>query len=218
MNLIKSDFHIHSRYSPDSMLGIDDLIKTCFRKGISLIAITDHNSIEGALEARSISSFPVIIGEEVTTADGELTGLFLQELVPKGLSAQETVKIIKAQGGLVSLPHPFDTFRRNVISKLVLPEIISEIDIIEGFNARNTLNSANRKAKALALEHRKLVTSVTDAHTSYELGKCYTELSIDVNKEITPKALLASLSKANLYENKVSPMIHMVTTLTKLIK
>ena len=218
MNLIKSDFHIHSKYSPDSMLDIDDLIKTCFRKGIDLIAITDHNSIEGALEARSISSFPVIIGEEVTTADGELTGLFLQELVPKGLSAQETIKIIKAQGGLVSVPHPFDIFRRNVISKLVLDEIISDVDIIEGFNARNTLNSANQKAKALALEHRKLVTSVTDAHTSYELGKCYTELPIDLDKEITPEVLLTSLGSADLYENKVTPMIHMLTTLTKLIK
>lgn len=218
MNKTKSDFHIHSRYSPDSLLSIDALIKRCVMKCLGLIAITDHNSIQGALEARSISPFPVIIGEEVTTAEGELTGLFLQELVPKGLPAKETVKIIKAQGGLLSIPHPFDTFRRNVISKSVLSEIMPDVDIIEGFNARNTLSSANIKAKALASEYSKPITSVTDAHTSYELGRSYTELSINLDEEITPEALLASLGKANLYENKVTPLIHIATTLTKLIK
>ena len=216
--MIKSDFHIHSRYSPDSLLTIDALIKRCIRKHLGLIAITDHNSIQGALEARENSPFPVIVGEEVTTADGELTGLFLKELVPKGLSAQETVKIIKSQKGLVSVPHPFDTFRRNVISESALSEIIMDVDIIEGFNARNTLNSANNKAKTLALEHSKPITSVTDSHTSYELGRCYTELPIDLSKDITPHALLESLGNAHLYENKVTPMIHVVTTLTKLIK
>ena len=216
--MIKSDFHIHSRYSPDSLLTIDALIKRCIRKRLGLIAITDHNSIQGALEARENSPFPVIVGEEVTTADGELTGLFLKELVPKGLSAQETIKIIKSQEGLVSVPHPFDTFRRNVISKPVLSEIMPDVDIIEGFNARNTLSSANIKAKALASEHSKPITSVTDAHTSYELGRCYTELAINLSEEITPQALLESLGNAHLYENKVTPMIHVVTTLTKLIK
>ena len=57
-----------------------------------------------------------------------------------------------------------------------------DVDIIEGFNARNTLNSANNKAKTLALEHSKPITSVTDSHTSYELGRCYTELPIDLSK------------------------------------
>ncbi len=216
--MIKSDFHIHSKYSPDSLLSIDSLIRRCIGKGLGLIAITDHNAIQGALEAREISPFPVIVGEEVTTADGELTGLFLKELVPRGLTSQETVKIIKAQGGLVSVPHPFDTFRRNVISESALSEIIMDVDIIEGFNARNTLNSANNKAKTLALEHSKPITSVTDSHTSYELGRCYTELPIDLSNDITPHALLESLGNAHLHENKVTPMIHIATTLTKLIK
>jgi len=216
--VIKSDFHIHSKYSPDSLLSIDALIRRCIAKRLGLIAITDHNAIQGALEAKEIAPFPVIVGEEVTTADGELTGLFLKELVPKGLTAQETVKIIKSQDGLVSVPHPFDTFRRNVISQSALSEIIMDVDIIEGFNARNTLNSANDKAKALALENGKPITSVTDSHTSYELGRCYTELSINLSEEVTPYALMESLGNAHLYENKVTPMIHIATTLTKLIK
>lgn len=216
--MVKADFHIHSKHSPDSILRMDALIERCIKKGLGLIAITDHNSIEGALYAKLNSPFPVIIGEEITTSDGEITGLFLQEVVPRGLSASETIKHIKDQGGLVSIPHPFDTFRRNVISKSVIPEIMKNVDIVEGFNARNTLNSANVKAKNLALEYGKPVTAVTDAHTSYELGRCYTELSINLSEEITPQALLNSLGNAHLYENKVTPMIHMATTLTKLIK
>ena len=186
--------------------------------GLWLIGIGPGNLQQMTLEAKEIAPFPVIVGEEVTTADGELTGLFLKELVPKGLTAQETVKIIKSQDGLVSVPHPFDTFRRNVISQSALSEIIMDVDIIEGFNARNTLNSANDKAKALALENGKPITSVTDSHTSYELGRCYTELSINLSEAITPRSLLESLGSARLYENKVSPMIHVATTLTKLIK
>ena len=106
---------------------MDALIERCIKKGLGLIAITDHNSIEGALYAKLNSPFPVIIGEEITTSDGEITGLFLQEVVPRGLSASETIKHIKDQGGLVSIPHPFDTFRRNVISKSVIPEIMKNV-------------------------------------------------------------------------------------------
>ena len=213
--VIRADFHIHTEYSPDSVLTVPRLIRRCHQMGLTLIAVTDHNSLEGSLRARELADFPVIIGEEVTTADGELTGLFLTEAIPRGLSAVETARRIKDQGGLVSIPHPFDVFRRNVISAAVLPEIIKLADIVEGFNARNTLSSANRRAKALAASAGVPITAVTDAHTAVEVGRAYTEISL---AEVTPEGLVAALASARLTERPISPLIHAVTTVTKLRK
>ena len=110
--LIKADFHMHTHFSPDSETPPEKLVARCVEVGLSCIAVTDHNTIEGALEVERIAPFMVIVGEEVASSDGEITGLFLKEPVPKGLSPQETARRIKDQGGLVSLPHPFDRFRR----------------------------------------------------------------------------------------------------------
>lgn len=213
--MTRADFHIHTEHSPDSFLTIRSLLHTCREKGIGLIAVTDHNSIKGALRAREIADFPVIVGEEVTTADGELTGLFLTEEIPRGLSAVETAKRIKDQGGLVSIPHPFDVFRRNVISKQALDDVIGLADIVEGFNARNTFGSANERAKRLAESAGLPVTAVTDSHTAFELGRAYTEFETD---DISPEGLITALASSWLIERSVTPLIHVVTTATKLRK
>ena len=213
--MTRADFHIHTEHSPDSVLAVRSLVRRCEAKGLGLIAVTDHNSLDGALEARELADFPVIIGEEVTTADGELTGLFLTEAIPRGLSGVETARRIKAQGGLVSIPHPFDVFRRNVISPQALPEVVKLADIVEGFNARNTFASANARARHLAASAGLPVTAVTDSHTAIEVGRAYTELDID---EVSPQGLLAALASARLTERPITPLIHLLTTATKLHK
>ena len=162
-----------------------------------------------------MADFPVIIGEEVTTADGELTGLFLTEPIPRGLSATETARRIKDQGGLVSIPHPFDVFRRNVITPNALAEVVKLADIIEGFNARNTFKSTNAKAKELAASVGLPMTAVTDSHTAMEVGRTYTELTID---EVTPQALLSAIASAQLVERPITPLIHFLTTMAKVRK
>jgi predicted metal-dependent phosphoesterase TrpH len=213
--VIRADFHIHTEHSPDSALPVRSLLRRCQTKGIGLIAVTDHNSLDGALQAREIAEFPVIIGEEVTTADGELTGLFLTEVIPRGLSAVETARRIKDQGGLVSIPHPFDVFRRNVITPDALPEVVKLADIVEGFNARNTFGSANARARELAASAALPVTAVTDSHTAIEVGRAYTELDIE---DISPDGLLKALASAQLIERKITPLIHLLTTVTKFRK
>ena len=154
--MTRADFHIHTEHSPDSTLPVRSLVRRCQAKGLGLIAVTDHNSLDGALEAREVADFPVIVGEEVTTADGELTGLFLTEPIPRGLSALETARRIKGQGGLVSIPHPFDVFRRNVLQGLAhrslrgrgLPQ-----DLITIVERCIELDSAKRFADATALHN-----------------------------------------------------------------
>jgi len=102
---------MHSHFSPDSDVTPERLVARCEKVGLSCIAVTDHNTVEGALAARKIAPFTVIIAEEVGSSEGEITGLFLQETIPAGLSPLETVRRIKDQGGLVSVPHPFDRSR-----------------------------------------------------------------------------------------------------------
>ena len=213
--MLKADFHIHSHFSPDSEMSPERIVARCLQAGLDCIAVTDHNSIEGSLAVRRLAPFMVIVGEEVGSADGEITGLFLQEAIPRGLPAVETARRIKAQGGLVSIPHPFDRFRREVISRRALDEVLGYIDIVEVFNARNSMDADNRKANEFAREHGLLASAVTDSHTPMELGRTYVELP---DFDGTPDGFKEALAGARLVARRISPLIHVATTLTKIKK
>ncbi len=191
------------------------LVERCVKVGLSCIAVTDHDTIEGSLAARRIAPFTVIIAEEVGSSEGEITGLFLQETIPGGLSALETVRRIKEQGGIVSIPHPFDRFRRHVINRDALEEIIPHADIVEAFNSRNNLAAADRKAAELAREHGKLTSGVSDAHTAIELGRTYVEMP---EFDGTPGDFIRALRQGKIVGRRMSPLIHVATTLTRLKK
>ncbi len=206
---------MHSSFSPDSDVRPEKMAEKCEAAGLDLIAVTDHNTIDGALAVRDVSNIPVIVGEEVTSAQGEIIGLFLEETVPRGLQAMETAKRIKAQGGLVCIPHPFDRFRRNVISRDALDELVPYIDVVEAFNSRNNLAGDDRRAQAFAAEHRLLVSGVTDAHTAIELGRTYMELP---DFDLTADSLREALGKGTVIGRRMTPLIHAVTTLTKVKK
>lgn len=212
---LRGDFHIHTSFSPDSTTPPSRLVLRCLQVGISLIAITDHNRIGGALETAALAPFQVIVGEEITTTEGEVTGLFLTEEVPAGLSPLETVRRIRDQGGLVSIPHPFDRVRRSVITKSALEEILPQTDIIEAFNARNTFQGANQRAMELAREYGLLVTAVSDAHHPLELGRTYTELP---GFDGTSEGFKAALLEAHLVTKPSSPFVHAITTWNKLAR
>jgi len=190
----------------------EDLVGRCVETYLDCVAVTDHNTIAGALEVQRLASFEVIIGEEIKSEGGEIIGLFLKESIPRGLSSLETVQRIKDQGGLVSVPHPFDHFRRSVIQRDALDEILPYVDIVESFNARNTLQMDNRKALELACNHSILMSAVSDSHTLFEVGRTYMEMP---DFDGTSSGFKRSLSKANLIERQVTPLIHFLTTLTK---
>ncbi len=211
--MLRVDLHMHTHFSPDSLVSPERLVARCQKVGLSCIAVTDHNTTEGARVVKDIAPFLVIVGEEVRTSEGEVTGLFLTETIPEGLSIGETARRIKDQDGLVSIPHPFDRFRGEVISRRGLDEVVQYADIVEVFNARNNLSADDRKALDFAREHGLLTSGVSDAHTTMELGRTYVEMP---DFDGTPEGFKLALAQGKIVGRRTSPLIHVVTSLTKI--
>jgi len=160
----------------DCKTTLEKIIQICQKKGINCIALSDHGSIEGALKMKNIAPFYVIVAEEVLTTEGEIMGMFLQERVPSGLSMEESIQRIKAQGGLLCAQHPYDRFRADALKAEVLERIVGQIDIVEVFNARNPLLRSSNQARVFADTHHLPCTAGSDAHAGYEIGNAYVEL------------------------------------------
>jgi len=172
--LIEVDLHMHTDHSGDCATPVDVLIQTARDRGLGAIAITDHNEVSGALEARKLAAelgdIKVIVAEEVKTAEqGEVIGLFLEEKIPKGLTMAETIREIRAQGGLVYVPHPFDRFH-SVPDYEHLLDMVEEIDLLEVFNPRVALTSFNEEAVRFARKYRIVPAAGSDSHVAQGLG------------------------------------------------
>ena len=203
---------MHTRYSYDSLMDPQKLIDRCIEVGLNCIAVTDHNSLAGAWAVQKIAPFRVILGEEIKTSAGEIIGLFITEEIPSGLTPEETIRRIKDQGGIVSLPHPFDRMGRSPLDSNYIRDLLPYIDIIEGFNARTILQRDNNHARDFAAEKDLLVTSVSDAHTLGELGRSYTEIP---DFDGTARGFIEALTEANLIKRPSSPLVHLFSTLNK---
>ena len=105
--MFKADFHIHSRFSGDSSTTLEQIIRTCQKKNINCIALTDHNEVDGALKLKEIAPFYVIVGEEILTTSGEIMGLFLTQKIPRDISIEEAIKRVKDQGWFALRAAPF---------------------------------------------------------------------------------------------------------------
>lgn len=174
---MKFDLHMHTFRSSDCLSSYDAILAAVQRRGLDGIAVTDHNTIRGALELRERAPFPVIVGEEVATAEGDVIGYFIEEEIPRGLSVEETIARIHAQGGLVAIPHPLDSLRgSSSIGREVLLRVIEQVDIIEGFNARCLRQHDNEEAQAIARQYGKPVSAGSDAHHPSEIGNGYVEI------------------------------------------
>ncbi|MGA9397251.1 MAG: PHP domain-containing protein [Anaerolineaceae bacterium] len=167
---INVDLHCHTVTSKDSTIKLDDLITQCDRKGIAKIAITDHNRINGALEAFSRWPGRIIPGIEIMTSQGELLAYYVRESVPTGLSPIETITTLKAQGALVSVSHPFDRFRNGGWKTPLLLELLPKLDAIEIFNSHCFSDKPNQQAESFANKYRMSGTAGTDAHSIFEIG------------------------------------------------
>jgi predicted metal-dependent phosphoesterase TrpH len=204
--IIKVDLHNHTHYSPDSILSPRRFVREAQRRGLDVIAVTDHNTIRGALAVRELSERPVIMGEEVKSADGEILGLFLSEEVPKGLAASETIARIKGQGGLVGVPHPFDSLR-SALNQDVMLALIDQIDFIEALNARMVFSAHNDKARDFAATHNLPTTAGSDAHSPGEVGHCYVEMPPFEG----PRDFIASLRQGRLRGRLSTPFVHLIS-------
>lgn len=188
---VKVDFHTHSEVSPDGALSAMDYRRVLERGKLDCIAITDHNDISMAQKMHDAFGERIIIGEEITTSDGEIIGLFLSEVVKPQMSAAETAKAIHKQGGLVYVPHPFETVRSGLTMES-LDKIAADVDIIEVHNGRAVFQDKSQKAIDWASENNVVGAASSDAHGVSGWGKTFTVLA-----EIpTRQTLLELLGKA----------------------
>ena len=170
---IDIDLHMHTDHSHDCATPVEVLLATARAQGLGAIAVTDHNEISGALEARAQAEdagVKVIVGEEIKTAgQGEVIGLFIEEKIPRGLSLEQTVAEIKRQGGVVYVPHPFDRMH-SVPDYEHLLKILDDVDAIEVFNPRVAIGAFNEEAARFAAKYRIVAGAGSDSHVAQGLG------------------------------------------------
>ncbi len=210
------DLHCHTDASFDSLSTPGAVVRAAAERGLTHLAITDHDRLDGALAARASApdGLMVIVGEEVKTAEGDLICLFLQRAIPPGLSAVATIRAARDQGGLVGIPHPFDRLRGSLLTDGRMEAIAPLVDWVEGHNAR-LVGNGNERAMAFATEHDRPVVAVSDAHTILEVAVAYTVLDGDPS---TPDGLLAALASAELVPGRASYAVRLVTPLAKVIQ
>ena len=210
------DLHCHTDASFDSLSKPRDVVRAATTRGLTHLAITDHDRIDGALAAREAApeGLTVIVGEEVKTADGDLICVFLERAIPPGLSAIETIRAAREQGALVGIPHPFDRLRGSLLRDEGMEAIAPLVDWIEGHNAR-LVGSGNEQAMAFAREQGRPVVAVSDAHTTLEVAVAYTALDGDPS---TPAGLLAALATAELVPGRASYIVRLVTPIAKVVQ
>lgn len=205
---IRLDMHTHSEYSPDSRTPLREQARALAAAGIDVVCATDHNTIEGALRLREIADgVRVIVGEEVSSRDGEIIGLFLERPIPRDLSGEETIALIHEQGGIVSVPHPFSRNRMYHLRRDALDRLWPQIDCLEVFNAREAFASDNRRAEAYARERNIPGAVGSDAHRSSEIGRAW----IEVDEFTGPDDFVEALRGGAVHGRLTGSAIHLAT-------
>lgn len=210
------DLHCHTSASFDCLASPESVVRAAATRGLTHLAITDHDKIDGALRGRDAApdGLTVIVGEEVKTRDGDLIALFLETAVAPGRSARETIEAVRAQGGLVGIPHPFDGFRGSMLKDPRLEAIGQLVDWVEAHNARVVGGSGNERAAAFARELGLPGVAASDAHSVVEVGVAYNVVDGDPS---TPDGMLAALRTVELVPGRASYIVRGLTPISKLV-
>jgi predicted metal-dependent phosphoesterase TrpH len=212
---IRVDTHTHSEYSPDSRTPLADQARAVREAGIDVVCATDHNTIDGALRLRELADgFRVIIGEEISTREGEIIGLFLDRAIPRDLTGEETIARIHEQGGVAIVPHPFSINRRYHIRRVSLDRLRSSLDAIEVFNAREALGLENRRAAAYAAAHDMVRAAGSDAHRAAEIGRAFVEMPDFADRD----GFLESLRRGVVHGRLSGATVHLFTRYDRIRK
>jgi predicted metal-dependent phosphoesterase TrpH len=230
------DLHCHTSASFDSLASPVAIVRTAAARGLTHLAITDHGTLDGAIAARDAAlaasdaarasrdagrngvpdGLEILVGEEIRTREGDLIGVFLTEAVPAGLPVFEAIDAVRAQGGLVGIPHPFDRFRGSVGRGDALVDLSAKVDWIEAWNARIVFGDGNIRAAELAVSVGKPGIAVSDAHTTVEVGVASTLVWGDPS---TPAGLLAALAgPREMSMGRASFYARLATPAAKLVK
>jgi predicted metal-dependent phosphoesterase TrpH len=202
---VRVDCHSHTMWSGDSSTTPEELAEAVAASGIDVLCITDHHAVAGAQRLARELDCRVVVGEEVRTTRGELIGLFLTERVPYGLSPDETARRIRAQGGLVYVPHPLDPMRA-ALAPAALDALIADglVDAVEAFNAKTSLAHLNAAAADLAARHGLVAGAGSDAHVAEALGAAFVEVPDDGLDE--PAGFLAALQHGRVVGHHADPV------------
>lgn len=206
------DMHSHTLWSRDCLTRFEQIIAACQRRGIDRIAITDHNTAEGALAFKALAPTLVLVGEEIMTTEGELLAYFVRESVPAGLTPAETIRRLRDQGAVISVAHPFDRLRKGAWRQEALLAIANKVDAVEVFNARCLFMEDNARALAFAREHNLPGTIGSDAHTRAEYGQAFARIRPFADD---PEDFLAALREADYAQQLSGPLVHVGSTVAK---
>ncbi|MGZ8527282.1 MAG: PHP-associated domain-containing protein [Candidatus Limnocylindrales bacterium] len=211
------DLHCHTRGSFDSLSDPAAVVRAARSRGLTHLAITDHDRIDEALRARDSAplGLTIIVGSEVRTRDGDLICLFLEQPIPPGLPAVEAIAAAREQGGLVGIPHPFDRHRGSLLNDPRLADLAEQVDWIEAWNARVVGRSGNERAAGFARDRGLPGVAVSDAHSVLEVGLAYTVLEGDPS---TAGGLLRALPSAALVPGRASYVARLLTPVAKLVQ
>jgi predicted metal-dependent phosphoesterase TrpH len=172
--MLRVDLHLHSHFSHDGRSSLQQLIDRARECGLDRLALTDHNTVEGAFNLVRIAPALAIAGEEIKTLEGEVIGLFITGRVPPYLAPEEAMDLIHRMGGLTYIPHPLDRHRSNFRPERMV-ELAARIDIIETYNPWCE-PTANQAAAQLADDLGKVTATGSDSHSAEELGRSWMEI------------------------------------------
>ena len=192
---VRVDCHLHTVASGDANLTLEQLAVRARDNGLDVVCVTDHNETSAAVAASALDlGVRIVVGEEIRTPDGDVIGLFLTERIPYVLPLAEVVARIRAQGGLVYVPHPFDRGRSSLGA--VLPRLCEQgdVDVIEVFNAKIADQALNDRAAVLAAAYGLPGGAGSDAHDSDGVGAAYLEMPAFDG----PEGFLAALPRARI--------------------
>lgn len=204
------DLHCHSSASFDSRLRPGALVRTALAAGLTHVAVTDHDRIDGAMDIRDAAppALAIIIGQEIRSSQGDVIGLYLSHPVPSGMTLAATSAAIRDQGGLVGLPHPFDANRPSVAVGVESPGRLGElarlIDYVEVHNGRVRHTYANERATAFAQRFGVPGVAASDAHSAAEVGCCATGLGLPFGTATELRAALAGPRRLVVRERPTS--------------
>jgi predicted metal-dependent phosphoesterase TrpH len=210
------DLHCHTRFSFDSLASPRSIVRAAAARGLTHLVITDHDRIDGALEAREQApeGLVVIVGEEIRTADGDLIAAFIERAIEPGMPAAETIAAVREQGGLVGIPHPFDRFRGSLLRDARMASLAPLVDWVEAYNAR-LLGGGNQLAAEFATANGLPGIAVSDAHSVLEVGVAYTAVT---GEPSSAAGLLAALSGVELVPGRASVVVRVLTPVAKVIQ
>jgi predicted metal-dependent phosphoesterase TrpH len=210
---MKLDLHVHTKYSvSDGVLEPGMCIKIAKKKKLDGIAITDHNTIKGAMKARKLNSgkdFEIIVGSEIKTRAGEIIGLYLEDEI-RSVEPSEVIREIKSQNGLVIIPHPFDEMRSSSFQPT--ENDVDDIDAVEVFNSRCIFQKYNDIAHEYTKIFNLSQSAGSDAHFGHEIGNA----GIITETENVRDDLIEN--KLTLFKHKSTPLNLGFTKIVKLLR